>query len=636
MSGIPPVLPTDAEDVAWALQTAEALWKRNERVDAIVWLRRSAQAAGEAEDDDRALDLARSAAELSDWLAQNPNAASGAVSASGPPGQGSSPPTAAAAVDDLLRVSLADEYEVRVSQLPEEFREALDEPPSPAATPTLIPVDSLDGETSSLLEPAPFSTEAEPVSVSELLPADSDAPTQPRITTPVPTAGPSVAPPAPSASPARRAPPAPSVPPVPPAPSDARVQAPAAAPTAEASRPPPLPPARAPTASAPSFSAVRPEPVAEVVGGERITHVPSAAEKHAGLLDPWAEGSAVTRSPEPRSRATAREVSPPPPPASPPSASPPAASAPRSASPAPPPGVPAASFEPEEVVTSAPPVNRPPGKAPPPPPKRRIPPPPPSRPSVPPSIPPTRGVDLSEVEALSDLPDDARGEFASAAVVQQLVRDEEVAGFALALVLEGGVDLAATIVDAPAAHLSAGQVLRARGTVDHTTPLRLVCSTDAARVALWGELAVESAFRSCPWVEDDLRAAGDRYQAEVGITLGPLGERLDPGLRLDLTRRLTLRTLGEHEVCVTGGRPMPGLLLLGAGELELVDEAGAAAGPTLQAGDFVFPTEVMHASPAPSTVRAGAGGALVLFADRAMAQELLVTCPPLLEILAGV
>ena len=46
MAGIPPALDSDAEDVAWALQTAEALWKRNERVDAIVWLRRAAQSAG--------------------------------------------------------------------------------------------------------------------------------------------------------------------------------------------------------------------------------------------------------------------------------------------------------------------------------------------------------------------------------------------------------------------------------------------------------------------------------------------------------------------------------------------------------------------------------------------------------------
>jgi len=73
MDGIPPALSTDVEDVVWALQTADALWKRNERIDAVVWLRRAAQAAGEADDDERAVALARNAAELSEWLARNPS-----------------------------------------------------------------------------------------------------------------------------------------------------------------------------------------------------------------------------------------------------------------------------------------------------------------------------------------------------------------------------------------------------------------------------------------------------------------------------------------------------------------------------------------------------------------------------------
>jgi len=63
---------TDVEDVAWDLQTAEALWKSGERRDAIMWLRRAAQAAGDALDDDRALEFARSAAELCDWMAAQP------------------------------------------------------------------------------------------------------------------------------------------------------------------------------------------------------------------------------------------------------------------------------------------------------------------------------------------------------------------------------------------------------------------------------------------------------------------------------------------------------------------------------------------------------------------------------------
>ena len=48
MEGIPPARASDNEDVIWALETAESLWKREARVDAIVWLRRAAQEAAEA------------------------------------------------------------------------------------------------------------------------------------------------------------------------------------------------------------------------------------------------------------------------------------------------------------------------------------------------------------------------------------------------------------------------------------------------------------------------------------------------------------------------------------------------------------------------------------------------------------
>src|SRR5258708_15277517 len=102
MAGIPQGLDADAEDVIWALQTADALWKRGERIDAIVWLRRAAQSAGEAEDDDRALSLARDAAELAEWVSQNASAAPSGTTSAPPP---AAPPTAGAAVDAFLKES---------------------------------------------------------------------------------------------------------------------------------------------------------------------------------------------------------------------------------------------------------------------------------------------------------------------------------------------------------------------------------------------------------------------------------------------------------------------------------------------------------------------------------------------------
>ena len=90
---IPPVVSADAEDVVWALQTADALWRRGERVDAIVWVRRAAQAAGVAENDERALELARDAGELTELLASENVANRRTVS---------DHPRAQADIDDLL------------------------------------------------------------------------------------------------------------------------------------------------------------------------------------------------------------------------------------------------------------------------------------------------------------------------------------------------------------------------------------------------------------------------------------------------------------------------------------------------------------------------------------------------------
>jgi len=241
-------------------------------------------------------------------------------------------------------------------------------------------------------------------------------------------------------------------------------------------------------------------------------------------------------------------------------------------------------------------------------------------------------LDLDSVDAFADLPDDARVAFAAAAAVSVLGEGEEVSSFALAYIVSGTVDVAATMVDAPAARLAAGAVLRSRGTTDEGVPMRLI-GVSSGVVATWTDAEVKEAFRTCPWVEEDLRVAADRLQTLVGVTIGPLGERLDAAIREQIIGRLTMRTLTAGEVVVTAGEQMPGLLLVGVGELELVD--GDRIAGTVGSGEFVFPAEVLGGGDAPQTARAGPGGALILFGDRRIAQELLVTCPPLLEVFAG-
>ena len=67
-SDLPEVEPQDPESVAVAIETARALFRTGDRLDALRWLRRAAERAEEAGDDTRAVNLARSAADLSTEL----------------------------------------------------------------------------------------------------------------------------------------------------------------------------------------------------------------------------------------------------------------------------------------------------------------------------------------------------------------------------------------------------------------------------------------------------------------------------------------------------------------------------------------------------------------------------------------
>jgi hypothetical protein len=63
-SGFPAPQTSDSEAVQLALETASALWSKGDAREALRWLRRAAETAGEAGDDLRAVGLARAAADL--------------------------------------------------------------------------------------------------------------------------------------------------------------------------------------------------------------------------------------------------------------------------------------------------------------------------------------------------------------------------------------------------------------------------------------------------------------------------------------------------------------------------------------------------------------------------------------------
>jgi hypothetical protein len=67
---VPEVKSDDAEDVSWALSTAEAMWARGDHLEGIKWLRKAAEAASDVEQDERALELAKAASDLATILAR--------------------------------------------------------------------------------------------------------------------------------------------------------------------------------------------------------------------------------------------------------------------------------------------------------------------------------------------------------------------------------------------------------------------------------------------------------------------------------------------------------------------------------------------------------------------------------------
>jgi hypothetical protein len=632
MLEIPPSKDTDAEDVVWGLQTADTLWKRGERIDALVWLRRAAQAAGDANDDDRALELARHAAELTEWMANSVDAeeddeeqtrehktvdlvpshvpvplhspwtapppietASEAPESTTPPPR---PPPPRPPSEPMIHTlpPLAEET------IDEEELEEIDVEEGSRSSATSVP--PAEKVHAGMFDPWAESTRApvperpiEPPLPSVSAPEDEEVVTsvrphalaQPRSDAPPISQSMPVASPVPVTTPAKPQRPtaAPKPPPLPPRARTAKPPLPLAA-GVPAPSSPDLP--RSPSAEALVASSAAPEPVAvapapPAPAPEEPATVPSATEPSPP--EPvGAELAAPAPDPEP----------------SPPEllAAEPVAPLPSAPEPSPPEPIAA------EPVAQAPgePVVAEPLLA------------------------------LDGVEAFADLPDDARTDFAASATLHALKEGEEIGTFALAYVVSGSFDVSATMVDAPAVRLASGAVLRSRGTTEEGVPMRLIAVDGAGGVvATWSDSSVEAAFRTCPWVEDDLRVAADRVQTLVGITIGPLGERLDISIREQIIGRLTMRPLGPSEVVVEIGQAVPGLLLVGVGELELVNNEKVSG--VVGSGEFLFPTEVLGAGAAPSTARAGPGGALVMFGDRQLAQELLVTCPPLLEVFAG-
>ena len=239
---------------------------------------------------------------------------------------------------------------------------------------------------------------------------------------------------------------------------------------------------------------------------------------------------------------------------------------------------------------------------------------------------------LAACRGLEDLPPETQAELAAKARVEHLAPEQEVSDFGLALVVSGSVLVMPTIAEGACGRAAQGEPVFSRGTLEEGVSLRVVAEAEGADVAVFRTEDFEHVLETCPWVADELRAVADRYQALAGAAMGPLGERLDDSMRAMLTDRCTLRVLLAGEVLIEEGKPPSGLYIVGGGQLEIV--SGGVVRQDLGPGDLPFAGSVLTHEKASGTVRAGASGALVLHADRMTTHELIVSLPPLLELLS--
>jgi hypothetical protein len=195
-SPIPRVRDDDPDEVADGLSIAAARWSQGDLADALVWLRRAAAAASDAEADLRALELAKASSALADALASSRPA--GPASAAPPSAAAPAAPAAPPVVPSVAPPA-APPGPPPMSQRP---------PSAPKPAPTPSRPSAMPGSRPPTTAPKPFASQRPGLAplppMRPLGTASTAAPAPTPATTPRPAAAAPVAPAPPAAAPATK------------------------------------------------------------------------------------------------------------------------------------------------------------------------------------------------------------------------------------------------------------------------------------------------------------------------------------------------------------------------------------------------------------------------------------------------
>jgi len=313
----------------------------------------------------------------------------------------------------------------------------------------------------------------------------------------------------------------------------------------------------------------------------------------------------------------------------------PAPAAPRVPTPAPRP----ATLVPKAPVPSSSFAKPPPSVGSPPAPSARtkssMPPPPVVRESMAPAADPIRisNVELRGVEPFSQLPEEAQRTLVRTAIIEDLVPGEARTSFGAVLVVGGEASICAVNLDVPVKLASARSFVASRGSLAEPVPMRILGGSSGATISRWSTEAFDQALSGHPRAAQDCRASSDALQARIGLTLGALAD-VDLATREEMLARLEVRALEPNEAITEEDGPMPGLVFVVGGSVEILEGDPVNVISDVRPGNLLFPEALWAGAAAPLRSRAASTGALLLVGDRKLALDFAETVPVVGELLS--
>jgi len=213
------------------------------------------------------------------------------------------------------------------------------------------------------------------------------------------------------------------------------------------------------------------------------------------------------------------------------------------------------------------------------------------------------------------------------------VPGEARTAFGAVLVVAGEVSVCAVNLNVPVKVAAARSFIASRGALAEPVPMRIVGGSSGATISRWSTETFDQAVGAHEQAVRDCRASSDSLQARIGLTLGALAE-VDLETREAMLSRLEVRPLEAGEAITDEDGPMPGLVFVVGGSVEVLEGDPPNVISDVRPGELLFPEALWAGAAAPLRSRAGAMGALLLMGDRKLALDFAESVPIVGELLS--